>query len=70
MADKKEDGKKEIAKKVKEMLIAAQAQHHATGELEKLAADDKECGKLVKDMTGKFKEFHKVLRELLKKTEA
>ena len=70
MADKKEDGKKEIAKKVKEMLIAAQAQHHATGELEKLAADDKECGKLVKDMTGKFNEVQKVIQELLKKTEA
>ena len=51
------------------MLIAAQAQHHAVGELEKLAADDKECAKMVKEMSVQFKEFHRCLRELLKKSE-
>ena len=70
MAAKKEDGKKEIAKKVKEMLTALKAQLQATGELEKLAAEDKECQKLVKELTGKFNEVQKVIQELLKKTEA
>ena len=58
----------DVSKMVKEMLILAQQQHHKLEDLVKETSQDKALAPVAKTAQAGFSQFHKAMRELLKKT--